>query len=125
MENHTLIVLSKRQCCKGAGGTGSENVNSGETLRHSQSVATSELQLWMSAQAENCVGECFAADSNLSGDQSDETKHGHATVQFFSTLVESPALFGFDDLHAGLCGKGIQATAIFCGDGCTTNHRSG
>lgn len=59
--------------------------------------------------------EWLTAQEELSDDQCDEADHGEAAVEPFGALVKAPAALWTHDFHAWFFGKGIEATAFFCG----------
>ena len=67
------------------------------------------------AEAEQTVGERLATQGELGGKQGDEAEHGHAAIELLGTLMETPAVVGGDNLHAGLGCKGVETAAVFGG----------
>ena len=71
------------------------------------------------------MSEGFTTHGEFGGKKSDESKHCHTPIQLFGTIMESPALFCFDDFHAGFRSEGIQSSTIFSGDGGAADHGGG
>ena len=52
-----------------------------------------------SADTKKTTREGFASEGKLCGEKRNKAQHGHATVQLFGPVVESPATFGVDDFR--------------------------
>jgi len=72
-----------------------------------------------SAQTKQTVGEGFAAERKFGRQESDESEHRHSSVQLFGTLMESPAIGGFNNFHPRFSRESVQTPSIFLSHGCT------